>query len=177
MKKVGEAGGSISVHHPRFLLIPGLSAGSTRRSSPEQCCHWRGGFMPKTPFDLIDAQFFYPDGPAAARVAQALGLPHAIKARGSDIHLWGGKPAALAQMRRAAGCAAAVLAVSSALAGDMAALGLAPPGGINRALYRPRSCALSASPPRRGPVSTSPIWPALPPCARVTGSQSASAPC
>jgi glycosyltransferase involved in cell wall biosynthesis len=81
------------------------------------------------PFDLVDAQFFYPDGPAAARIASALDLPHAIKARGSDIHLWGKLPAVLPQMRRAASSAAAVLAVSGALAGDMDALGLAPPGG------------------------------------------------
>lgn len=125
-----ESGGPVPVYHPPFLLIPGLSG----RFNPAFIA---SAVMPlalrlhgETPFDLVDAQFFYPDGPAAARVAQALGLPHAIKARGSDIHLWGDKGAALAQMRRAAGSAAAVLAVSGALAGDMTALGLAPTGGI-----------------------------------------------
>ena len=60
------------------------------------------------PFDLVDAQFFYPDGPAASGVAQALGLPLSIKARGSDIHYWGAKPFAprrmLAAADRRAGC-------------------------------------------------------------------------
>lgn len=125
-----ETGGPIPVHHPRFLLVPALSG----RTNPWAIAH---AVLPlarrlhaEAPFDLVDAQFFYPDGPAAAQVAAALGLPHAIKARGSDIHLWGAKPAALAQMRRAARSAAAVLAVSGALAGDMNALGLAPPSGI-----------------------------------------------
>ena len=33
----------------------------------------------ETPFDLVDAQFFYPDGPAAMRVADELGLPFSVK--------------------------------------------------------------------------------------------------
>ncbi len=57
-------------------------------------------------FDVIDAHYFYPDGVAAARVAQALGLPLVISARGSDINLIGGiavraPPHACARQRRA----------------------------------------------------------------------------
>jgi glycosyltransferase involved in cell wall biosynthesis len=95
------------------------------------------------PFDLIDAQFFYPDGPAAARIAESLGLPLSIKARGADISLWGSKGYALRQMRRAADRAAGLLAVSEALAAEMAARGF--PGekitvhytGLDHALFRP----------------------------------------
>ena len=54
------------------------------------------------PFDLVDAQFFFPEGPAAQIIAKALGLPLTIKARGSDIHYWSTRPRALAQMRAAA---------------------------------------------------------------------------
>lgn len=125
-----ETGAPVPVYHQPFLLIPGLSGWFNPSFIASAVLPLARRLHAEAPFDLVDAQFFYPDGPAAARVAKALGLPHAIKARGSDIHLWGGKPAALAQMRRAAGSAATVLAVSSALAGDMAALGLAPPGGI-----------------------------------------------
>jgi hypothetical protein len=50
---------------------------------------------------VVDAQFFFPDGPAAAIVARALGLPLTIKARGSDIHYWATRPKALAQIRAA----------------------------------------------------------------------------
>ena len=143
-----ETGGPIPVHHPRFLLVPGLSGRFNPAFIARAVLPLARALHAATPFDLVDAQFFYPDGPAAARVAQALGLPYAIKARGSDIHVWGSQPAALAQMRRAAGSAAAVLAVSGALAGDMAALGLTPPGGItvhytglDHARFQPLPCA------------------------------------
>jgi len=78
----------------------------------------------RQPFDVVDAQFFFPDGPAAALVAKALGLPLSIKARGSDIHYWGQRPKALAQMLRAAEQAGRVLSVSHALRRDMIALGM-----------------------------------------------------
>jgi glycosyltransferase involved in cell wall biosynthesis len=57
-------------------------------------------------------------------VAAALGLPLSIKARGSDIHLWGSSAYARKQMLAAAGQAAGMLAVSAALKADMAALGM-----------------------------------------------------
>ena len=125
-----ETDGPVDVHHIRFPLIPRFSS----RINPWTIAH---AVLPlarelhaAAPFDLVDAQFFYPDGPAAARIAAALNLPHAIKARGSDIHILGQRPSALAQMRRAAKDAAAVLAVSGTLAREMDTLGLAPPGGI-----------------------------------------------
>ena len=125
-----DRSGAIPVHHLPFLLVPGLSGRFNPWAITRAVLPLARRLHAEAPFDLVDAQFFYPDGPAAARVAAALGLPHAIKARGSDIHLWGKKPNALAQMRRAAQSGAAVLAVSGALSRDMADLGLAPPGGI-----------------------------------------------
>ena len=95
------------------------------------------------PFDVIDAQFFFPDGPAAAAIAQALGLPLSIKARGSDIHLWGARPSALQQMLAAASTSAGLLAVSEALKRDMAALGMPEErisvhySGLDHARFRP----------------------------------------
>ena len=119
-----ETGGAVTVNHPRFTLIPGLSG----RINPVLIAR---AILPlvrrlhaERPFDMIDAQFFYPDGPAAMQVAEALGLPFAIKARGSDIHYWGTKPYALRQIRAAANKASVLLSVSQALASDMAALGL-----------------------------------------------------
>ncbi|OYU36955.1 glycosyltransferase [Novosphingobium sp. PASSN1] len=125
-----ETGGPIPVYHPRFTLIPRLSMRINYLMIAHAVLPLARRLHAEAPFDLVDAQFFYPDGPAAARVAAALGLPHAIKARGSDIHLWGQSKTALGQMRRAARDACAVLAVSAALARDMDTLGLAPPSGI-----------------------------------------------
>jgi teichuronic acid biosynthesis glycosyltransferase TuaC len=76
------------------------------------------------PFDLVDAQFFFPDGPAAAIIAHNLGLPLTIKSRGADIHYWGSRPKAKAQIVAAARQAAGLLAVSKALREDMIALGM-----------------------------------------------------
>jgi glycosyltransferase involved in cell wall biosynthesis len=92
---------------------------------------------------MVDAQFFYPDGPAAAHIASALGLPLAIKARGADISYWGQRSYALGQMRAAARQADVLLAVSEALAGDMAALGFPSDRivvhytGLDRDLFHP----------------------------------------
>jgi glycosyltransferase involved in cell wall biosynthesis len=122
--------GVVPVHHLRYSLIPRLSASINHFMITRAVLPLARRLHAEAPFDLVDAQFFFPDGPVAARVAAALRLPHAIKARGSDIHLWGENRMALAQMRSAARSAAAVLAVSGALAGDMDKLGLAPPGGI-----------------------------------------------
>jgi len=125
-----DTSGVVAVYHPHFLIFPWLSGRFNPSLLARAVLPLARKLHAETPFDLVDAQFFYPDGPAAARVAEALGLPYAIKARGSDIHFWGVRPAALAQMRRAAASASAVLAVSGALAGDMTALGITSPSGI-----------------------------------------------
>ncbi|MDE2563901.1 MAG: glycosyltransferase [Sphingomonadales bacterium] len=120
-----ESRGGVTVHHLPFTLIPKVSGRFNPRSIARAVLPLARRLHAETPFDAIDAQFFYPDGPAAARIAASLGLPYAIKARGSDIHLWGANAPALAQMRAAAGGAGALLAVSDALRRDMAAIGMA----------------------------------------------------
>ena len=78
----------------------------------------------QTPIDVIDAQFFFPDGPAAAWIAQRLGLPLSLKARGSDITYWGGLDFAREQMLEAARRATGILSVSQALAEEMVGMGM-----------------------------------------------------
>lgn len=138
-----SSGAGFAVHHPRFMLIPrfggdGNPARIVRAVLPLACA-----LHAAEPFDLIDAQFFFPDGPAAAAIARALALPLAIKARGSDIHYWGARPRAAAQMLAAAEQADQILAVSAALAADMAVLGM-PAGriavhytGLDHTRFRP----------------------------------------
>ncbi len=76
------------------------------------------------PFDVIDAEFFWPDGPAAIALGKALGVPVSIKARGADIHYWGKNPATAAQVIAAGQAADGMLAVSAALQADMVSLGM-----------------------------------------------------
>lgn len=114
----------LEVYRPPFLHIPGIGA------------HWQPHLLARavlplvrklhreTPFDLIDAEFFYPDGPAARIIAQALGIPYSVKARGADIHHWGVAPRTRDMVLQAGRDAAGLLAVSRALKDDMVALGM-----------------------------------------------------
>ncbi len=112
------------VYRPRFFSIPRFGARWNPALIARAVLPLARRLHAEAPFDLIDAQFFYPDGPAAALVAKVLGLPLSIKARGSDIHYWGTKPFARRKMLVAARQAARVLSVSEALKQDMVALGM-----------------------------------------------------
>ena len=133
----------VTVHRPRFTLVPKLGGPINPAMIARAVLPLAKRLHALAPFDLVDAQFFYPDGPAAAKVAAALELPLSIKARGADIHLWGGKAYALRKMLRAGDQAAGLLAVSEALAADMAELGFAREKitvhytGLDRKLFRP----------------------------------------
>ncbi|MDD3798902.1 MAG: glycosyltransferase [Novosphingobium sp.] len=137
----------VNVLRPRFMLLPKIGGRFNPGAIARAVLPFARRLHAEKPFDLVDAQFFYPDGPAAARIAKALGLPFAIKARGADISYWGAKPYALRMMREAAQEATGLLAVSEALASDMAALGF-PRGkiavhytGLDRTLFHPRDKA------------------------------------
>ena len=132
-----------AVHHPRFVWVPRIGGRWNPALIARAVLPLARRLHAERPFLVVDAQFFYPDGPAAARVAAALGLPLSIKARGSDIHHWGQVPYARRKMLAAAEQAAGLLAVSAALKDDMAALGMAASKiavhytGLDHALFRP----------------------------------------
>ncbi len=118
-----EERNGLAVLRPRFLTLPGTSgryhvAALTRALAPLV-----ESLRTHFPFDVIDAEFFFPDGPAALALGRRHGVPISIKARGADIHHWGRgvtAPQVLAAGRGADG----MLAVSGAMKRDMAALGL-----------------------------------------------------
>lgn len=99
------------------------------------------------PFDVIDTEFFYPDGPAAVRLGRRYGVPVSIKARGSDIHLWGKRPASRRMIVAAGRQADGLLAVSAALREDMIAMGMPGDriavhrGGVDQRMFRPQDRA------------------------------------
>jgi glycosyltransferase involved in cell wall biosynthesis len=133
----------VRVHRPIFSLIPRYGALFNPGLITRAALPLARRLHAEEPFDVVDAQFFYPDGPAAQRIAEALDLPLAIKARGADISYWGERLYALSQMRAAAREADVLLAVSEALAGDMAALGFPREKivvhytGLDRDLFHP----------------------------------------
>ena len=133
----------VNVHRPRFTLVPAVGGPFNPAMIVRTALPLARQMHALDPFDLVDAQFFYPDGPAAARIAAELDLPLSIKSRGADISLWGQKAYANRKMRAAAKQASGLLAVSKALAKDMEAIGL--PGdkitvhytGLDHSLFRP----------------------------------------
>ena len=135
--------GTATVHHPRFRTLPLLGADRNPARIADAVLPLVRRLHAECPFDLVDSQFFFPDGPAAMRIAAELGVPFTIKARGSDIHYWSTRPIALAQMREAADAAGGMLAVSEALRRDMSALGFRGQQiavhytGLDHARFRP----------------------------------------
>lgn len=119
-----ESWKGLTVHRPRFPVMPGTGGRFSPRLMARTLLPLLRRIRAEFPFDVIDAQFFWPDGPAAAQVAAALDVPFSIKARGSDIHHWGMSRACREQIVRAGGAAEGMLAVSAALKADMAAMGL-----------------------------------------------------
>ena len=114
----------LDVHRPRFKLIPKIGGAGNPRRIADAIFPLIRTLHEQSSFDVIDAEFFYPDGPAAMRLAAALDIPFTIKARGADIHHWGSDPQCRGQILQAADKASALLAVSEALKQDMIHLGI-----------------------------------------------------
>lgn len=119
-----EQWGELDVYRPRFAAIPKIGGRMNPAMIARAVLPLARELHARIGFDLIDAEFFYPDGPAAMRLSQALGIPFTIKARGGDIHHWGTQAGCAPQVLEAADEAAGLLAVSSALKADMVALGM-----------------------------------------------------
>ena len=114
----------LPVYRTPFGHIPGLGSGWDARALARALRRPLKGIREHFPFDIIDAQFFWPDGPAAVALGREFGVPVSIKARGADIHFWGKNPATAAQVIAAGQGADGMLAVSAAMKADMAALGM-----------------------------------------------------
>jgi teichuronic acid biosynthesis glycosyltransferase TuaC len=119
-----ESWKGVETWRPRFTTIPGTGGrfhvAALVRALKPLLTDIRRDFA----FDLIDAEFFFPDGPAAVALGRHFGVPVSIKARGADIHHWGHAPSTATQVIAAGQAAAGLLAVSEAMKADMAAIGI-----------------------------------------------------
>jgi glycosyltransferase involved in cell wall biosynthesis len=151
----------IQISHPRYPVIPKLGMNIApflmyRAVLPVLRKMQAGGIG----FDLIDAQYFYPDGVAAARLGTALRKPVVITARGSDVMLIPNYRLPRRQIIRAAESAAAVIAVSQALKDTLVALGVDPQkitvlrNGVDLELFAP----LDRAAMREKLGLTGPVW-------------------
>lgn len=153
--------GGVTVLRPRFGLLPLVGARFNAGAIVRAVLPLARRLHAEQPFDLVDAQFFHPDGYAAVRIAAVLGLPVSTKARGADIQHWGHQRATAAQVRKAGRRANGLLAVSKGLIDDMAALGIPREKitlhrtGLDADLFRPydrRLCRDQLGLPRDAPV-------------------------
>ncbi|MEM8695478.1 MAG: glycosyltransferase [Pseudomonadota bacterium] len=144
-----ESWNGLSVYRPRYPVIPKIGARFSPRFIAHSLLPVMRGIRERFPFDVIDAEYFYPDGPAAMHLAEALDVPFSVKARGSDIYFWSRKAAIAKQIRDTGQAASGIVAVSEAIARKMVALGL--PGdkisvqytGIDQKLFAPVDRALA----------------------------------
>lgn len=114
----------LTVHRPRHRVWPKFEGGTARAMARTLLPRLRA-LRESFPFDVIDAEFFWPDGPAAMELARALNVPFSIKARGADIQYWGYRPGIAEQVLAAGQAADGLLAVSKAMKAVMAGLGMA----------------------------------------------------
>ncbi len=146
------------VHRPRYPLLPYLPSlrplALARRLVP--LARMLSGH---SRFDVISAEFSWPDGPAAVAMGRALGVPVVIKARGMEFE----RRSANAAIRRrllASGLAAErMLAVSGSVKKAMVAIGLPPEHisvhypAVDSGLFRPGDrCAARARLGISGPL-------------------------
>ncbi len=121
---LGEQWKGVDVYRPRFLAMPGTGGRFFVRSLVRTLAPLLTDLRRDFAFDVIDASFFFPDGPAAIAMGERFGVPVSIKARGSDIHHWGRSAATASQVRSAGQRADGLLAVSDAMKRDMVAMGM-----------------------------------------------------
>jgi teichuronic acid biosynthesis glycosyltransferase TuaC len=114
----------LQVYRPHFSHLPGFQGRFDSGAITRILLPLLTAIRREFPFDLIDAEFFFPDGPAAIELGKHFGVPVSIKARGSDIHFWGDASATQRQIVGAGQAAQGLLAVSAALKRDMVAMGM-----------------------------------------------------
>lgn len=119
-----EAIAGLETWHPRFF------------NPPKVGMRWYGRWMArgteavvrelyaKRRFDLVDAHYVYPDGDAAVRLGEALGVPVCVTARGTDINLFSRLPHIRPLIQRTLQRAQGIIAVSAALKERMVELGI-----------------------------------------------------
>ena len=114
----------LTVYRPTFPIIPKFGGRTNVITMTRAILPLVRRLHAQTPFDVIDASFFFPDGPVAQRLSKALGIPYSVKARGADIHHWGTQRSTRKMVRAAGDQAAGLLAVSDAMRRSMARMGM-----------------------------------------------------
>jgi glycosyltransferase involved in cell wall biosynthesis len=135
--------GGLSVFHPRYALIPGISMRVHGNSMYWGSLGRATEIHRRLRLDCIDAHYVYPDGFAAVKLGKSLGVPVIVSARGTDINVFPNMPAIRPKIRWTLENAAGVIAVSAALKNAMVALGISAekiaviPNGVDSERFHP----------------------------------------
>jgi teichuronic acid biosynthesis glycosyltransferase TuaC len=132
----------LGVHRPRFAQLPFLPA--LRPSALSYVlAPLAAGLRRDFPFDVVSAEFSWPDGPAAVALGRSFAVPVLIKARGMEFERRIAARMTRRQTLAAARAAQGLLAVSGELKEAMVAAGLASDSiavhypGVDSGLFRP----------------------------------------
>ncbi len=117
-----EVRGDLHVYRPRYAVAASL--GLSAWTLPRALLRIGRGIRSEWPFDIVTAEFSWPEGPAVACLGKALGVPFSIKARGIDFELSADRRLRRKSLLGAARNAAVLLAVSEDVRDQMVAHGL-----------------------------------------------------
>ena len=104
----------VSVHHPAYFHLPGISARKQAKRIARAALPVVAELVAGREC-VLDAHYVYPDGVAALDIARQLELPCTVTARGTDINVLAEDAAIGRQIRAFAGGAHALFAVSREL--------------------------------------------------------------
>jgi teichuronic acid biosynthesis glycosyltransferase TuaC len=135
-----ETIGGVTVQHPRVLVVPGVAwlsglgyslgiFASLRRAARAAAVGRRV---------IVHVHCAYPDAVGVALACRLLRLPYVVTAHGSDINVYAHQAKLRVQIGWALRRASGVIAVSQALAHEVAALGGTAPSCIACAAFDPR---------------------------------------
>lgn len=144
----------VLVHNVPYLHLPGVSQRRQAGRIAKACRPVLAKLAAGKP-SVVDAHYVYPDGVAAMQLADQLGLPGVVTARGSDVNVIANNPAIRTQVRASMAKAKALFAVSGALCrqfeavlGETGRVQLAR-NGVDLEVYRPPADAAEKLAARR----------------------------
>lgn len=133
----------IDIVHPRYPVIPKMGMTVAPFFMALALLPVLRTILKSSPFDIIDAHYFYPDGVAAVALGKMLNKPVVVTARGTDLNLIPQYLFPRRMIRWAADNASAIITVCQALKDTLVAMGVGEKkitplrNGVDLALFQP----------------------------------------
>jgi len=166
----------VSTFSPKYLMVPGISEAVRPWLMYPELLRVASRLHRKSPIDVINGLWLYPDGVAAAKVAQRLGVPLVLTGLGCDVNICLDEPLKRPQIVAAAHQAHSIIVVSEPLKWRLVAEGVArrrSPSSPTASTRRRSPSAIGANARQvchflsiNGDVSTSDGWPKRRACCR-----------